>query len=223
MALGQYQCLDVREQQRLQRYRNAPIRSRHAASTLVLRTLLGHYLDAPPKNITYNFGNRGKPALAKPFEDSGIEFNSTACRHHGLIAIGHDMALGIDLEYLNRRLRSTRLGERICGEIESCSQAGNPEAARKLLQCWTRKEAWGKALGLGIRYPLAKVPVCMGLSWQNCRIFGSQGSWQLLTIPASQGWLATVVSSGHIDQIEFRTGRIEATGVACIPGCQSIL
>jgi len=201
----QYQWLSPREQKRLERYHEGDTRNRHAAAILALRIILGDYHNCPPDIFDYQFGSLGKPAAARDFENNRIFFNSTDCRNMALIAVASGIELGIDLEFLDRRLHSSHLVERICGNIENTQPPGHTPSEKQVLQCWTRKEAWGKALGIGIRYPLASIPVCMGLSWCNCRIFSTSGVWQMMTLQPEQPWLATVVAAGAIDQIQYRT------------------
>ncbi len=199
--------LSQHERQRLARYRPGDIQNRHAVVLMALRGILSLYLGCPPLAIRYQYGRYGKPALAADFQSVGLHFNSTDSRDLALVAVAKDAQLGIDLEYLDRRIRNLRLAERICGVVERAQWQTGEEARRQLLQCWTRKEAWGKALGSGIRYTLPLIPVCVGLSWANCRIFSTQSDWQLLTLQPEDDWLVSVVTAGPIDSVQFRPWR----------------
>jgi len=207
--LHNYKWLSDYEQQRLGRYRPGVIRNNHAAALFALRSILSHYLHCPPLEIRYQYGQHGKPELVADCKADGLCFNSTDSRGLALIAVAKDMNLGIDLEYLDRQIRSVHLADRICGSVESAQLQHGEEPRRQLLQCWTRKEAWGKALGTGIRYPLSSIPVCIGLSWKNCRIFSSHGDWQLLTLQPEQDWLVSVVAGEQIDNIQYRSWQTE--------------
>ncbi|HED13512.1 MAG TPA: 4'-phosphopantetheinyl transferase superfamily protein [Gammaproteobacteria bacterium] len=208
-----YQWLSAREQLRLNRYHSGVVHNRHAAIMLALRAILSHYLDCPLNAFDYQYGSHGKPAVAGYFGKVGVSFNSTDSRNLALIAVTAGAELGVDLEYLDRRLHSMHLLKRICGAMEGTQLQQGTSTSKRLLQCWTRKEAWGKALGVGIRYPLPSIPICLGLSWPNCRIYSSCGVWQLLTLQPEQPWLASVVVAGVINHIQYRLWHMSQAGI----------
>jgi 4'-phosphopantetheinyl transferase len=110
--------------------------------------------------------------------------------------------VGLDLENRDERPRWERIARRFYSEDEQSAVAGSPT---RFLEYWTLKEAYLKALGLGLPGGLQSLE-CSGLS-------PSPGGWS--TSPAHPGWrfrqlnpepdfAAAVAVEGAPDGIELR-------------------
>lgn len=78
--------------------------------------------------------------------------------------------VGVDVE--NRRSVSRRVAERILSEREQLYLRAAADHDMAFLQLWTLKECYGKALGIGLLYPLKQVEfIPQGLlhdcAWQS--------------------------------------------------------
>lgn len=118
-----------------------------------LRRLLGKYLAADPRGIPLAYTSKGKPVLAF---DTRINFNVTHSSDMAAIAIALDCRVGIDLEEIRPLPGLEEIARRFfcweeAAEILSCSES---ERARSFFRCWTRKEAYIKAVGEGLHIPL---------------------------------------------------------------------
>jgi 4'-phosphopantetheinyl transferase len=154
-----FALLDSEERQRAGRFRFEVSRDAFIASHGWLRAVLGRYLNADPRSIEFTFGNRGKPAL----QGTPLQFNLS---HSGAIAacaVARSEEVGIDIEKLRPMSDLERVARRFF----------HPEESRKLLalreedrapaffRCWTRKEAYIKALGDGLFAPLDRFEVTL--------------------------------------------------------------
>ncbi|MDA0194648.1 MAG: 4'-phosphopantetheinyl transferase superfamily protein [Bacteroidetes bacterium] len=124
----------------------------------VLRKLIGHYLNAKPDSIYFNYGPFGKPYLPK-YHD--FQFNLAHSNGHALMAFSIKIPLGIDLEFINRNLEFDNIADHFFsrGETKSLKNVSTEQKAISFYNCWTRKEAFIKARGDGLTFPLDKFEV----------------------------------------------------------------
>lgn len=131
------------------------------AARAVLRNILSRYLDKCPTEITLNRSQTGKPFLS-----SGPELNVSHTKDITLIAIA-DRAVGVDIERSDRRVTNVNrfLSRLTPKEAASIRAASDQHAA--FITLWTRKEAFLKCTGYGIRRGLAsfQVSIDRDLGW----------------------------------------------------------
>lgn len=161
-ALRPAALLSEREQQRAARFRVDRARREYTAARGVLRALLSRYLDQPPDAVALHYGPLGKPGIPAGADGPGLGFNYTDAGGFALYAFARDRELGVDLEQLSRRVACRRIIERRFAPREAAALLALPEETRRrrFLACWTRKEGYGKALGVGIHYPLDCRELC---------------------------------------------------------------
>ena len=124
-----------------------------------MRLLLSAYTGIDYDAIRFGYGSRGKPVLANDEGTVMPEFNYTLSRDKVLYALSLDQALGVDMEALPRTASAGQLAARMLTASERAAWERIPLHLRNdaMLCCWTRKEAYGKAIGVGIRYNLGQV------------------------------------------------------------------
>jgi len=141
------------EQERAARFVFREDRRRYIVARARLRQLLGERLGAAPGALEFVYGEHGKPALAPRYEDD-LRFNLSHGEGVAVYAFADAAEVGVDVE----REREIEDTEAIA---ERCFSPAEREACRTLgfLYCWTRKEAFVKALGSGLSSPLAALDV----------------------------------------------------------------
>lgn len=190
------------EHQKAQRLRLAVYRNRYIAARGILRWLLGGYLDIYPGELRFLYGALGKPSLPGVNGDPALEFNATDSQAVGLFAFSQERELGIDVECIPRALDHEQIANRKFAPVEARTLLDLPEAARQeaFLACWTRKEAYGKALGVGIRYPLHEVILCKGLGDATLTVVDEKSRrWILKQIRLDAMSIASLVVAGRDD------------------------
>ncbi|HEV2132300.1 MAG TPA: 4'-phosphopantetheinyl transferase superfamily protein [Longimicrobiaceae bacterium] len=127
-----------------------------------LRTLLGRYLRVPPGEVAFCYGAHGKPALAEEFAEREIRFNLSHSHGLALLALAR-REVGIDLEFIAREVEHEQIATRFFSRSERAAFLALPPAQRSeaFFRCWTRKEAYIKALGEGLSHPLADFDVTL--------------------------------------------------------------
>jgi 4'-phosphopantetheinyl transferase len=129
-------------------------RRRFAATRGVLRGLLGRYLAVDPSALVFGYGPQGKPALAAPWQ--GLRFNVSHSGGLALLAFSADHEIGVDIEQERPVPEMDSIAERNFSPRESAALRvlGDGERGRAFFRCWTRKEAFIKAVGDGLSHPL---------------------------------------------------------------------
>jgi len=146
------EMLSLEEQEKAAKLRNAERRSLYNAGRIGLRMLIHAYTDCPIQEIQFAYGTNGKPELV---EGSGqLQFNYSVSSGHVLYAFSITRELGVDLEIHPRNVNVKGLSRRILSPIERelFNQLKPSRHNSAMLDYWTRKEAYGKLLGVGIRY-----------------------------------------------------------------------
>lgn len=125
----------------------------------VLRKILGCYLHCDPTELTFSLNQYGKPALV----NSALEFNLSHSSDFALIAVTSDRKIGVDLERIRPDMELENIASRNFSEIEVSELMGLPPEQRGIgfFNCWTRKEAYVKAQGVGLSLPLDSFDVSL--------------------------------------------------------------
>ncbi len=124
-----------------------------ARSCGVLRTLLGAYLDADPRELRFTRAAHGKPVLLD--KSHRLRFNLSHSGELALYAIAADVEVGVDVQLPRsaaRRLDAAAIAERAFGALQArrLRELEPRERERELLRLWTRYEADLKCGGRGI-------------------------------------------------------------------------
>ena len=140
------------ERARAERFRFEYLRRTHVLSRAILRALLGHYTSTPPAKIRFSYGSKGKPSLVVP----SVHFNCSNSDIMALYAMTRSCDLGIDLEQIRAMHDIEQVANRYFCPEEARQLMSLPPAERDsaFFHCWTRKEAYVKAVGDGLSMPL---------------------------------------------------------------------
>ena len=175
-ALGR--ALSDDEWARANRFRFDKHRRQYVVGRGVLRTLLAAYLGTRPELVTFSYGPRGKPFLAESFplspgtgERAGergdgnnhLYFNLSNSDEMALVAFVRGREIGADIEYLKPMPDCEQIAERFFSESERVVLRGIPAQRKEeaFFNCWTRKEAYLKAVGEGLAAPLDSFDVTL--------------------------------------------------------------
>ncbi|HVT57685.1 MAG TPA: 4'-phosphopantetheinyl transferase superfamily protein [Thermoanaerobaculia bacterium] len=140
------------EWQRANRFRFDRHRRQYVVGRGALRHLLAAYLGTPPGQIHFTYGPRGKPFLAPPQAADGLQFNLSNSSDLALAAFVRGPEIGVDLEYLKPMSDLEKIAERFFSASERAALRALPPEQKKeaFFNCWTRKEAYLKAVGEGL-------------------------------------------------------------------------
>ncbi len=155
--------LSAEEYERAARYHFVADKNRFAVCRAVLRRLLGAHLEIPPADVRFDLLPHGKPVVSTAQNAADLRFS---CSHSGdwaLIAIARGCELGVDLEQHRERTQAEDVAARFFSETEIRELAVLPQNLKTtgFFNAWTRKEAFVKALGLGLSFPLESFSVAL--------------------------------------------------------------
>ena len=129
----------------------------YAAAHALLRRTLSALSDVAPHEWCFASGIHGKPRLSPSLaERTHLSFN--LAHTDGLVAcaISQDREIGIDVEAIDRRIEAWNIADKFFSPHEVAALKGCDESERnvRFVETWTLKEAYLKALGVGLSAPL---------------------------------------------------------------------
>jgi 4'-phosphopantetheinyl transferase len=115
-----------------------------------------------PKLIRFSYGEHGKPELACAYTPQ-LSFNQTSSGDFCVVVVSQAGALGVDVEYVNPALEVEPMARVVCTHGERTLLQPMSDHAKRLafLNCWTRKEAYLKARGVGLGVEMNTVRVSL--------------------------------------------------------------
>ncbi|HEX4019935.1 MAG TPA: 4'-phosphopantetheinyl transferase superfamily protein [Acidobacteriaceae bacterium] len=142
------ELLTGEERDRAGRFAYASLRDRFVVVRGALRSVLSGFLDCAPGAIELAYGPAGKPRVAS----GDLEFNLSHSGQRAAIALTRGSPVGIDMEQIRRVEDRPRIVERYFCRAEAEEIRALPEGQqeRAFFCCWTRKEAYIKAIGEGL-------------------------------------------------------------------------
>jgi 4'-phosphopantetheinyl transferase len=148
------------ERQRAGRFRFDVHRHRFIVGRGALRLLLGEYLGERPERLLFRYGPRGKPFL---LEHPDLHFNFSNSADRGLLAVTRIAEIGADLEQRREMSDLLAIAERFfaAGEVRRLLDLPREQHEECFFRCWTRKEAYLKAVGEGLAIPLDRFEVTL--------------------------------------------------------------
>ena len=193
--------LDNEEHVRAARFRRPADRERYVAAHSALRIILGRYLNVLPEQIRYVAGAQGKPGLAPGSDSSRLRFNLAHSGDLALVAVAAGREVGVDVEHFRPLLEAEPIAERNFSpaEREALAKLPEPERVGAFFNIWSCKEAFIKATGQGLSYPLQSfnVPLLRAAGQRPARVeTGSTQEWGLRMLAVGKDYAGAVVAEG---------------------------
>ncbi|MCA9970356.1 MAG: 4'-phosphopantetheinyl transferase superfamily protein [Anaerolineales bacterium] len=185
------------EQARAARFHFERHRRQFAVARGALRTLLGGYLGVAETAVAFTYTTHGKPEL--PGAD--LCFNVSHSGELALMAFARRRMLGVDVEAVRELQDAAGIAERFFAPSEvavfrQVAPAWQPQA---FFNCWTRKEAFIKAIGEGLSHPLDRFEVTLRPG-EPARLLTVDGSaaeaarWRLAAVDPAPGYIGALIA-----------------------------
>ena len=151
------------EMERANRFHFQRDREWFVAGRGLLRMILSSYVGVPPGEIIFTYGSRGKPGLQRQEGRPSIEFNLAHSGGTAIYAITRDRAVGVDIETFQLDFPTEDVARNFFSWAELAALRSLPIDMQSVafFKCWTRKEAFIKALGDGLSCPLSDFDVSL--------------------------------------------------------------
>ncbi len=156
-AVRWVEALPEVERARFARFKHERSAHEFLIGRLLVRRWLAALTPHQPNDWQFVEGYRGRPEVASP--QTSLRFN--IAHSGGVVAciFTDGREAGVDVEDLGRRMIEPELWNRYCAPSEIADIVAHPPEARhdRFLTYWTLKEAYLKALGLGIGVHLSDI------------------------------------------------------------------
>lgn len=199
------QILSADERTRAARFYLERDRKRFIAGRGLLRSILGRYLGIAPGRLQFCYGPHGKPTLAETTGGSMLSFNLSHSHELVLYAVTRDREIGVDVEHIRPISEFEQIALR-CFSIEENTVFRELPPSQKLaafLNCWTRKEAYLKATGDGLAFPMEQLNVSLSPG-EPARLYDIKGynstfvtRWSLQELTPAPGYVGALAVEGH--------------------------
>lgn len=171
-----------------------------------LRHVLGVYSATRPEALRFTYGPYGKPALNGEHKNSSLRFNMSHSRGVGLVAVTEAKELGVDVEYIRADFASEEIARRFFSphEVAAFNALSNELRVAAFFRCWTRKEAYIKAIGRGLSQPLEGFDVTLAPEAPPALLRADEDDasrWSLSDIDVGTDYAAAIVVEGQISKI----------------------
>jgi 4'-phosphopantetheinyl transferase len=168
-------------------------RQRYIAGRAALRIILGRYLDIAPDRVRFSYGANGKPTVIEP--QTEISFNLSNSSDVAVAAVSVFARIGIDLEKIDSGVNGSDLAAQFFTAYELASITAVPQENRQVrfLEFWTRKEAFVKALGVGVSVSLDQFEVSEWKDQSTLQVSGFEGTWFFRQFVPQRGYIAALI------------------------------
>jgi 4'-phosphopantetheinyl transferase len=187
------------EQSTAERFRFLRDRDRYIVSHGALRLILGQYLQYDLRDIQFHHNAFGKPHVGEG--EASVHFNLSHTDGLALVAVAHSFAVGVDVERRQLERFDLAIARRFFSPSEYTALLEMP-AYRQIdgfFQCWVRKEAFIKARGTGLSFPLHQFDVSVAVD-RPAELLAVRGiderveDWSLLDIALQTPFAAALAA-----------------------------
>ena len=200
------------ERIRASRFRFPRDSSRFTVARASVRSILGGYTGAAARDLRFDYSRYGKPSLAGVTAD--IRFNVSHSADLAMLAVVRGREVGVDVETIRVEVETDKLAERYFSlhERESLRAIPNHDRVSAFFRCWTCKEAFLKAQGLGLSRSLESFDVEVNPE-RPARLLSTRpdpeeaARWSLRDVQPVQAYAAAVAVDGPTTSLMvFRCG-----------------
>lgn len=209
------------ERERADRFHFPKDHDRFVATRGVLRLLLARYLGCEPSTIRFEYRcvcqrphctrSRRKPELASNGAPHHLRFNVSHSDRLAIYAFAHAREIGVDVERIRDDVQWRAVAEE-CFSVEDAQFLTTmpPDAPPdEFFHCWTRKEAFLKAIGHGFSAgrELRETPCSpdeLGVPVTDRTIAGPNGDWTMVDLDVEHGFAGALVVSGPAPALVYQ-------------------
>ncbi len=198
-----FESLSTDERQRAGRFHFRKDCDRFIIARGVLRQILSRYLNTSPAQLRFSYTEYGKPELQDVPGKVPVRFNMSHSNEMALYAVTLGREIGIDVEFIREDFAGIEIAERFFSTAEVAVLRALPSALQTpaFFNCWTRKEAYIKARGEGLSYPLDQFTVSLTPGEPACLLSThldprDAERWKLFALSPADGYVGALAVEG---------------------------
>ena len=135
------------------------VRTRSISSKFITKFILSGYIGVDIQNITFSYNEFGKPEILHSLNPLNLQFNVSHSGDLGIMVVTIGNSVGIDIEKITDLENMDEIIN-LCfsdQEINFMTGLDKPFKTEIFYKIWTGKEAFVKALGTGLSFPLKNI------------------------------------------------------------------
>ena len=199
-----WRLLSFDERRRAERFARHEDRIAFACSHAGMRLILGIWVGCDPAILRLTTEAHGKPRLMLDTPSVALQprpfFNLSHSHGMATLAVSSSFDLGVDIELI-RPIEAEDLARRFFSAAENAALAslGEEHRLEAFFNAWTRKEAYLKAIGLGLAAPLDAFDVSL-VPGDSPRLLAIRGNaaaaarWQFAHFIPRAGFIGAVAA-----------------------------
>ena len=199
------ELLSADERARAERFHFQIDRRHFIVARAHLRMILSRYMNIAPAEVRFEYSEHGKPMLANGNEPDGeIKFNLAHSAGIALFGFTRAGEIGVDLERIRPEITGDDIARRFFSAAELACLERVPAPARQeaFFDCWTRKEAFVKAKGMGLSLALDRFDVTLNPKEPAALLRTGWDAdeaprWSLKDVGVGPGYSGTVAVEAH--------------------------
>ena len=151
------------EYQRAERFHRPTDRQRFIAGRGILRKIISRYLALAPDEVRFVYNKYGKPFISTEQNRGALRFNLSHSNGMALYVIAQERRVGVDIEHMREDFATLEVAEHFFSknEFEALKAVPINQRTKAFFNCWSRKESYIKAIGMGVSYPLDEFTVSL--------------------------------------------------------------
>ena len=201
--------LSAEERERAVRFHFERHRTLYIRAHAALRLILARYLGVAAASLRIAPDATGRPVLTAPA--GRLHFNLSHSGDAALVAVSRSAPVGIDIEAVREIADFVAIARRhfAPAEVDDLLRLPPQQQRDGFYVTWTRKEAFVKALGLGLSFPLGSF--CTGAQDGPPRLTQATGAlcsdWSMADLTPADGYKAAVAVQRPGVAVERRDAR----------------
>jgi 4'-phosphopantetheinyl transferase len=177
-------------------------RGRFQQAHVGVRQILSRYIKVAPDSIEFQWNEHGKPRVVC---EGLLGFNLSHSDDVAVVAVGRFADIGVDIEVRRSQRDLFGVARSVFSnaEIAELSVLDGDALLTGFYNCWTRKEAYLKAIGVGLALAPSSVTVGISPDPRFVAVAGWNGSCQVATIAQDDRATVSLAVAGGWNELEF--------------------
>lgn len=184
------------------------VKERYICGRGGLRSILARYLNRHPTSLAFAYQTYGKPMLAG---STDLDFNLAHTDQYILYGLTKRADIGVDIEFM-RPIDFEALSKRFFSEREFAQvmAAKQEERLATFYRIWTYKEAFVKAIGMGLSCPLSDFEIELAPHEETARLIRTidpaaypPAQYELRSWVPYPNYVASLVTKQSLKRIDY--------------------